>query len=234
MARGPVLAAAMRKAVTISAAVVATVLVANLVFPFVWYSPAIDGRIVDAVTGRPVPGAVVLMTWETRGSQGMTLGPLAVEEAVANERGEFHIAAWGPRFAIVGTVSYGQPTTRVLHPDYAPLNFSNTEAIPWGRDPRFIRIKYHHDGQIELSRPAATAEARVEALAAFASTMWIAYFGKHCEWTHAGVRWRSSSRCLPRFGNRVTPIVSTRSRPSTSCEHKATVRKSELLQPSVQ
>lgn len=133
----------MRKAVTISAAVVAIGLIANVMFPFIWYSPAIDGRIVDAATGSPVPGAVVLMTWETRGSEGLTLGTLAAEEAVANQHGEFHIAAWGPRVSFVGSVSAGQPTTRVLHPDYAPLSFANAEPIAWSNDPRFIRIKYY-------------------------------------------------------------------------------------------
>jgi hypothetical protein len=77
----------MRKAVTIAVALLAIALVGNFVFPFVWYSPAINGRIIDAVSGHPVPGAVVLMTWETRGSEGMTLGALAIAEATSNTQG---------------------------------------------------------------------------------------------------------------------------------------------------
>ncbi|HLS80671.1 MAG TPA: hypothetical protein VK025_04635 [Steroidobacter sp.] len=73
----------------------------------------------------------------------------------------------------------------MLHPDYAPLSFANTEPIAWEHGPRLIRIKYYHDEPIELSKPATTAEARADALANFATTMRFAYFGKHCEWTHA-------------------------------------------------
>jgi hypothetical protein len=125
------------------------------------------------------------MTWEQTGVQGSTLGVIAIEESVADERGEFHVPAWGPRFSFKGTVRDGQPTTRVLHRDYAPLTFFNTPPVAWGHDPRLVRIPYHHDRPVELSAPADTAEGKATALAAFASTMWFAYAGKQCEWTHA-------------------------------------------------
>ncbi|MFC4312634.1 hypothetical protein ACFPN2_26355 [Steroidobacter flavus] len=175
-----------RKPLAILVAVGVVALVANFVYPFVWYSPAIDGRVIDATTGRPVPGAVVLMTWEKTGIQGTTLGVVAIEEVAASESGEFHIPAWGPRISFHGTVKDGQPTTRVLHRDYAPLAFFNTSPIASGHDPRFIRIPYHHDDKpIALSAPATAVDEEVAALAAFVSTMWFAYAGKQCEWTHA-------------------------------------------------
>lgn len=63
-------------------------------------SDAIDSRVIDAVTGQPIQGAVVVAYWEMhRGSfagDSLPCGAANVEEAVTDKNGKFHIPGWGP------------------------------------------------------------------------------------------------------------------------------------------
>lgn len=63
-------------------------------------SDPIDSRVIDATTGKPIQGAVVVVYWEMhRGSfagDSLPCGAANVEEAVTDKNGKFHIAGWGP------------------------------------------------------------------------------------------------------------------------------------------
>lgn len=61
---------------------------------------ATDSQVVDADTGQPIEGAVVVAYWEMhRGSlagDSLPCGAADVEEAVTGKDGKFHIPGWGP------------------------------------------------------------------------------------------------------------------------------------------
>ena len=61
---------------------------------------ATDSQVLDAETGRPIEGAVVVAYWEMhRGSfagDSLPCGAASVEEAVTDKDGKFHIPGWGP------------------------------------------------------------------------------------------------------------------------------------------
>jgi hypothetical protein len=72
------------------------------------YSAApIAGRVVDAQSGRPISGAVVMALWELRkdfGIEGPILaGTLHVTEVLTDEDGRYQIEAWGSLRRPVGT-----------------------------------------------------------------------------------------------------------------------------------
>lgn len=94
--------------------------------PFAHAAPPVSGRVVDAITGRPVAGAAVLVYWPgARAAPPYFFDALAVRETVTDASGHFTIPGWqsdaltsrpgdvGPRlYAIapgyaVGTVAVG-------------------------------------------------------------------------------------------------------------------------------
>lgn len=70
------------------------------VFGHTLHDDGVDSRVIDADTGQPIQGAVVVAYWEMhRGSfagDSLPCGAANVEEAVTDKNGKFHIAGWGP------------------------------------------------------------------------------------------------------------------------------------------
>lgn len=64
------------------------------------------GKVVDAETKRPLPGAVVLLWWNLE-APGIAHGPierfLDAEETLTDDEGEFVIGKWSPQATIPGT-----------------------------------------------------------------------------------------------------------------------------------
>ena len=71
--------------------------------PYAYSAAPITGRVVDAQSGHPLTGAVVMAIWELRKGFGMegsiTSGTLQVMEVLTDEGGRFELPAWGPRWA---------------------------------------------------------------------------------------------------------------------------------------
>jgi hypothetical protein len=59
-------------------------------------SPAWSGRVVDAETGAPIEGAVVVVRWPVETFRADLAGWLVMDEAVTDRDGIFHFKAWGP------------------------------------------------------------------------------------------------------------------------------------------
>lgn len=70
------------------------------VFGYTLHDDGVDSRVIDADTGKPIQGAVVVAYWEMhRGSfagDSLPCGAANVEEAVTDKNGKFHIPGWGP------------------------------------------------------------------------------------------------------------------------------------------
>jgi hypothetical protein len=104
---------------------------APLVFGSSLSADPIDSRVVDANTGEPIEGAVVLAYWELH--QGSLTGhalPCAaanIEEAVTDKDGIFHLAGWGPVSATCGDMRNGNPMLYVFKPGYGYGMFANNQ-----------------------------------------------------------------------------------------------------------
>lgn len=111
--------------------------------PLVWYSPAIQARVLTA-SGAPVAGAVVVASWNIEGSlNGATQGQLALAEVVTDAEGWFRIPAWGPRIAWRGTVFEDEPTVRIVHRGFAPLVLRNRE-VGMHAAPHVLTFRYQN------------------------------------------------------------------------------------------
>jgi hypothetical protein len=66
---------------------------------FEYSARAITARVVDAETKEPIEGVVVVAHWQLQGGlEGWSpLAELMVMDAVTDQNGTFHIAAWGPK-----------------------------------------------------------------------------------------------------------------------------------------
>jgi hypothetical protein len=107
--------------------------------PFFYWGEAIHGRVVDAESGEPIEGAVVLVDWKLY-SGGMGHGghrdPLFVQETVTDARGEFAFDKWGP---------IRRPLTGAL------------DTAPWfvvfksGYEHRFLLNEHHTNDSVRRS-----------------------------------------------------------------------------------
>ena len=92
----------------------------------VWYSPAIEGVVIDQNTGKPVVGAIVYGTWQITGPVGETNEYMAMEETTTDRSGLFHVPAWGPRFHFgLGFIRYDQPILVIFRRGYFPITYYN-------------------------------------------------------------------------------------------------------------
>lgn len=130
----------------------------------VWSSPEIVGRVLTT-DGKPVEQAVVVANWEiTASMNGASLGQLALVEVSTDRDGYFRIPAWGPRFALRGSIRDNQPMVRIFKAGYVPLILPNADIVgPWPA-PMSIRYRFH-DQTVQMQRFDGQAEQYEEALA---------------------------------------------------------------------
>ena len=101
---------------------------------------AIHGWLVDAVTRKPIAGAIVVAEWQLEfGLEGGSGYSWVVQETVTDANGRFDFAAWGPR-----TV-----------PAFLP-----SEARLKGRDPKIVFFKYGYAGVQQTPEQAGKEYAR--------------------------------------------------------------------------
>lgn len=99
----------------------------------------IDGVVVDEETGNPVPGAIVVVTWEADWWQVVQSQSACfhVESAQADDQGKFHINGWSQ--SLSGFVSNVRAFYLAYKPGYRNKglrrNNNNLEMIP-GYSPR--------------------------------------------------------------------------------------------------
>lgn len=91
----------------------------------------IDSRVMDAETGEPIEGAIVLARWALyEGSltgHASACGVAAIEETITDKDGKFHIPGWGPISAICGEMRNGNPMVYVFKPGYGFGMFPNEQ-----------------------------------------------------------------------------------------------------------
>jgi hypothetical protein len=130
--------------------------------PPLYWAEAIHARVIDADTGAPVQGAVIVADWKLYGGgigHGGHRESLFVEETTTDANGEFTFGKWGPK----------------KRPAYAAL-----DTAPWlvifknGYGHRFLPNEAESNARvrrsdwnartIELGRFVGTPEQRVDAL----------------------------------------------------------------------
>jgi hypothetical protein len=87
---------------------------------FTW---ALDGVVSDQATGAPVPNAIVVSSLPTLTGFifNVNRDHVYIRETLTNEKGEFHIPAWGPRLYFTRFVLSGEPQILITRDDYKTL-----------------------------------------------------------------------------------------------------------------
>jgi hypothetical protein len=103
---------------------------------------SIEAWVVDAETGAPVEGAVVVAHWQLMGGMegGNIVGQVMVLETVTDAKGRFHFPAWGPvRHSGPGRLDVDDPELIIFKSGYKFLALANDltkEAIEFRLPPQ--------------------------------------------------------------------------------------------------
>ena len=78
---------------------------------FFYSAEAVEGWVVDSVSGKPIEGVIVVAHWQLKsGFEGGTpVNELTIVETLTDPSGHYSFPAWGPKFALVGTLEMESP-----------------------------------------------------------------------------------------------------------------------------
>lgn len=96
--------------------------------PLYYSAEAIEARVVDADTKKPLEGVVVTANWQLfHGSIDGRVhgGQLMVLEAVTDKDGKFTFPAWGPKLALWGYLDDRDPQLLLFKPGYEYRGLQN-------------------------------------------------------------------------------------------------------------
>lgn len=97
--------------------------------PTVYKSEPAEAWVVDAVTGKPIEGAIVIAHWEMSvHGQKVTddLYSPKIIETVTDSNGHFVIPGWGPEKVCCGFMDESDPAILIFKPDYEGFGYSNS------------------------------------------------------------------------------------------------------------
>jgi hypothetical protein len=140
----------------------AAILSSCVLAPPIYWAEGIHARVIDAETGRPIEGAVVVADWKLYGGgvgHGGHHRSLFVEETVTDANGEFTFGKWGPKprpaYAVLDTA----PWLLIFKSGYRHrflINAADSNGA--------VRRSDWNGSTVELERFFGTPEQRVDAL----------------------------------------------------------------------
>jgi len=105
-----------------------------------WAIP-VQAQVVDAQTGAPIEGALVVANWQLEGGldTGIPRGQIEIQETFTDASGTFHLQGWGPRLRFSGHASWKWPQILIFKPGYGfarlmndpPSGAENTPHSDW-------------------------------------------------------------------------------------------------------
>jgi len=148
---------------------------------FMYSAEAIEGWVVDAETGKPMEGVIVVAHWQLKGGfeGGNPVGQLKILESVTEPNGRYSFAAWGPKFALMGHLRSESPEILMFKKGYKFLGLSNN----WYRDRDTSKSDWNGKS-VKLERFDGTPAEYAKHLGRLNSDLW--YFGyadgEPCGW----------------------------------------------------
>lgn len=157
-----------RKRLRITAWVAGTLLVLVFMVKFNM-APATEGWVIDADSGEPVEGVVVVVYWVMEKAWAWSValaGAVAVFERVTDKDGRYRISGCGPRWRKEMMESYADPAIILLKNGYKPRIIGNMEIGGCSCNGRraFFRPSMWDGKTVEIKRFTGTPEERVKEL----------------------------------------------------------------------
>lgn len=148
--------------------------------PHTWWSPEFSFQVVDEVSGVPISGAVVVVTWDATQYESSYRKTLSIEEGVSDSEGYVVVKKWGPRVTLVGGLKSTEPVVRIAHRMYAVKILRQEQRTKWARSS--VRVPWN-GVVIPMKRatPRDSASYWLSAANLFMS-LESQLIGKHCEW----------------------------------------------------
>lgn len=147
--------------------VLASALAGCAIFPTTYGGAPLEGRVVDAKSGQPLEGVIVVQFWELRRPTVVGHSDFVVavhlEETVTDAQGRFAFKPWGPVTAPAGTFIYpNSPELSFFKPGFLASGESNflPEADGAHARSRALRSDWHGKTiELEAADPLSTQYA---------------------------------------------------------------------------
>lgn len=152
----------------------------------IWRSAPIHARVIDAATGQPLAGVIIVANWQLSGQlENYPAGQMAMFEVTTNQSGEFTVPGWGPRWHRGGTVIRGeQPIVRVFLTGYVPQIIDNLPSSgPQNLERADSDMHPRLDGQtVSLTAYHGSPAEYAKLLEPLRASLDFAFTGTRCEW----------------------------------------------------
>lgn len=178
---------------------------------FVYRADAIEGWVVDGETGKPLEGVVVVAHWQLKGGfeGGTPIRELQILETATDASGRYHFPAWGPKFALSGSLKSESPEVLMFKSGYRFLGLANQ----WYQGRDGTKFDYHQK-TVKLERFKGSLAEYAESLSSLSSSLeQIGYGVGHQSGDYCG--WESFPRMLRALDGLETELRAAGVRPDT-------------------
>jgi len=174
-----------RPFLTLAAALLCLPLSACSAMTFFYSAEAIEGWVVDAETGKPLEGVIVVAHWRLKGGfeGGTPIRELQIFESVTDRDGRYAFPAWGPRFALSGHLTHETPEILLFKQGYKFQSLGNN----WYPGVDTTRSEWNGK-TVKLERFNGTLVEYAQHLRGLNNDLWTAGFavgylaGDFCGW----------------------------------------------------
>lgn len=172
---------------------------------FIYNAEAIEGWVVDAETGKPLEGVIVVADWQLKGGWegGTNVNEIKILESVTDQNGRYSFPAWGPKFALMGNLARAAPEILMFKRGYKFLALSNytyrdSTKSDWNKK------------TVKLEPFSGTLEQYAQHLSMLNSDLWTIGYGVGDHWgDYCG--WKSFPnmlRALDKLDEEIKPLRS--------------------------
>ena len=143
-----------------------------------------SGQVVDAESGHPVSGAVVVAVWELQGLHS-TVGVFEFQEVVADSDGNYTVPRWGPRLNLrflFTSMYHASPRLVVFKSDYQP-EFRLNHRKSWG-NPIYYKADSLENLTISLQPVDSLSSGYGDLVSEIDSTIRDLLTRAGCDWEH--------------------------------------------------
>lgn len=108
-----------------------------------YHAEAIEGWVVDAETGKPLEGVIIVAHWEIKhGISSVPIAQVQILETVTDRNGRYFFPAWGPKtISTTGYMGGNSPRILLFKPGYKSAGFTNVYSETYGTSTFFYNRK---------------------------------------------------------------------------------------------